>query len=178
MGGTFSRIPARAGETIPPPTTVEIEVALNPGSRYEIDTAGRIRADLLSTQLLPAARRCQQLQLRKGGAKKGSVALEIEIARGEVITVRASSSAGASTMTACLTDAAYALAVPSYTLDDPEAIYLIRYPLHFAPSSKSKDTDAADDASVTVGDDDDGPAKIEVPTDVDDPLGELKERER
>lgn len=188
-GGTFARIaPPGEGELrVDDGVVDEVAQALRPGPLARQDPAERIRTDLLTSQLLPAARRCQQAQLRAGGARQGQLRLEIEIARTEVIAVRATSSAGARKMTDCVTEAAYELKIASYTLEDPDAITLIRYPLRFAPGRSGDDADggaAADgdadaDADVTLDDDDDGgPARVAPPTDVEDPLGGLRERDR
>lgn len=164
-GGTYTRIP-------PPPergiTVPEVRVAdvIDEGARYAIDTAARIRVDLLAPQLLPAARACLQSALGAGGVKPGKILLEIEIARGEVIAVRATGTGGAADLAGCLLDAGYALTVPSYTLTDgPDTIHLIRYPLTFEPS-------AHPDAWVAVAPGD-GPVPIVV-DDVATPLGGLE----
>lgn len=187
-GGTFARIaPPGEGELrVDDGVVDEVAEALRAGPRARQDPAERIRTDLLTSQLLPAARRCQQAQLRAGGSRQGQIRLEIEIARAEVIAVRATSTAGAKKMTDCVSEAAYELKIASYTLEDPEAIHLIRYPLRFAPGRSSRDADgdaAADggadaDADVTLDDDDGGPARVAPPTDVEDPLGGLRERDR
>ncbi|MCB9564512.1 MAG: hypothetical protein H6708_29355 [Kofleriaceae bacterium] len=165
-GGSFSRMPPPGEAAIAAPEEVAVEEVVAPGARYQIDTAGRIRQDLLGAQLVPAARQCQQVSLRAGGHRSARVAMEIQIAQGEVIDVQASSSAASKTLTRCLADAAYQLAVPTYTLaEDPDAVFVIRYPLTFAPAG------AARKDAVTVGDGD-APAPIDAPA-ADDPLGDL-----
>jgi hypothetical protein len=131
------------------PDVVEI------GARYEMDTQSRIRVDLLAPQLLPAAKQCV-----RGSGARGHVALEIEIARGEVIVARADSSTVAESLLSCLRDAAYALTVPTYTLTDgPDTIHLIRYPIQLSTKQ------------LSIGE---GLEPIDIGN-VEDPLGDLSQ---
>lgn len=161
-GGTFARIPPPLEGALVEPDVALLEV-LEVGARYELDIAGRIRADLINPQLLPAARACFDAARVRGAAPTGTISLEIEIAAGEVIAARARST-GAAEMIACLRDAAYALTVPSYTLDDPDAIYVIRYPIEVATKG-----------TVAVGDER-GLEPIDLGDAVDQPLGDLVNR--
>ncbi len=159
-GGTFSRIPPppEAELEVPEP---ELSAVTDPGARYHMDTEGRIRNDLIGPQLLPAAHACFDAARALGAAPTGTVTLEIEVARGEVIAARAQS-IGAPELVACLREAAYTLTVPSYTFDDaPDVIYLIRYPVSFATKG-----------AVAIGDDT-GLDPIDLGDAVDQPLGGL-----
>jgi Mg-chelatase subunit ChlD len=160
-GGTFARIPPPPEAGIPVPEA-RVEDVVAAESRFEMDTAARIRVDLLAPQLLPAAKQCHREVLGQGGVATGTVQLEIEIARGEVIAVRASGATGTGreAVRTCLREAAFALTVPSYTLTDgPDTIHVIRYPVIY----KS--------AEVAVSDDAIGP--IDVSIDTETPLGDL-----
>lgn len=160
-GGTFARIPPppEVGIAVPEARVEEVVAA---ASRYEMDTAARIRVDLLAPQLLPAAKQCKRAARDGGGHARGRVQLDIEIARGEVIAVRASGATGPGkdALHACLREAAFALTVPSYTLTDgPDTIHVIRYPVLYKA------------AEVAVSDDAIGP--IDVSIDTETPLGDL-----
>lgn len=160
-GGTFSRIPPPPEQGIEVPEA-SIEEVVDAGSRFVMDTAARIRVDLLAPQLLPAAKQCHRTVLSGGGVARGTVQLEIEIARGEVIAVRAAGATGTGRAAVhdCLREAAFALTVPTYTLTDgPDTIHLIRYPIVYKA------------ADVAVGDDAIGP--IDVSIDTESPLGDL-----
>jgi hypothetical protein len=160
-GGTFARIPPPPEKGISVPEA-RVEEVVSAGSRFEMDTAARIRVDLLAPQLLPAAKQCHREALNNGGHARGRVQVDVEIARGEVIAVRVSGGAGPGkdTLHGCLREAAFGLTVPSYTLTDgPDTIHVIRYPVLYKA------------AEVAVSDDAIGP--IDVSIDTETPLGDL-----
>ena len=160
-GGTFARIPPPPERDAPvrPATIADV---VDVGARYQLDLAARIRVDLLRPQLLPAVRACVRDALGAGGVKPGRLHLEIEIARGEVMTVRATAAGAPAPLLDCLRDAGYALQVPTYTLaDGADSIHLIRYPIDYRASA------------VAIGDD--APVPIEL-GDTDTPLGDLEPR--
>jgi hypothetical protein len=160
-GGTFARIPPPPETTIDAVPEAHVEDVVEANRRGIMDTAQRIRADLLVPQLMPAAKHCVTESSDGSARKRGRVSLEIEIARGEVIAARTVSSTMPAALQACLRDAAYALSVPTYTLTDgPDTIHLIRYPMDFGSSR------------VAVGDGE-GLEPIDIGIDVDDPLGDL-----
>jgi len=175
-GGTFARIPPPPEEGVRVP---EARVGTGGGGGgggaggggggdyHIVDTATRIRVDLLRPQLLPAVKRCYRDALGRGGVGAGQVLLEIEVARGEVGAVRTSGARLPAALTTCLQDAGYGLTLPSYTLvDGPDTIHLIRYPITYKAAADR-------DAGVVIGEDGE-----RVPIDLGDaaatPLGGLR----
>jgi hypothetical protein len=88
----------------------------------------------LTTRVLPRARVCYNRGLTRHPFQSGRVVLEIEVGKGEVMLARtkeADLSEGDAKLLDCMTEAAWALDIPSGKLDDQ--IYRLRYPLRLIP---------------------------------------------
>jgi hypothetical protein len=80
---------------------------------------------------LPRIRHCYERMLRGDSKLEGSLTLEVELARGEVLSARARDVRGLpEKLSECAAEAAYAIRIPRVALgDEPEARVVARYPL-------------------------------------------------
>jgi Mg-chelatase subunit ChlD len=171
-GGPFTRVPAPA--------------ELAPGHRFEpfaprslaarsTATSGSLPPDVvksfLNQQLVPRARGCLARALAGGRAVSGTLRVELELTRGEMMAARiAAGSLADAVLGPCVVDAAYDLVVPATALgSEPDPIYLVRYPLRF---------ETRGDQPITILGDADSAQPIDpgITIDVEDPMGDLRRK--
>jgi hypothetical protein len=93
----------------------------------------------LTTRVMPRARVCYNRALTRNPLQSGRVVLEMEVGKGEVMLARTKETdLGVSDekLIECMTEAAWALDIPSGKLDDQ--IYRLRYPLRLVPPEDGK----------------------------------------
>jgi len=171
-GGPFTRIapppelaPDHAFRAVEaPPTSTAVRASAGDLPRDAVER-------MLNQQLVPRARECMQRLLATRTRIDGTLRLELELSRGEILAAAVSPRGlDHPVLTPCVLDAAYALNVPATALgDDPDPIYVVRYPLRF---------ETRGDQVITVLGDADSAEPIDtgVHVDADDPLGTLPER--
>lgn len=105
----------------------------------------------LTTRVLPRARTCYNRALNRLPTQGGRVMLEIEVGKGEVMLAR-TKEADLDTpdpkLVKCMTEAAWALDIPSGKLDDQ--IYRLRYPLNLIAPEEGKLTGSVTQLSDDV----------------------------
>lgn len=94
----------------------------------------------LRDQLAPRLRICYRDALRSDARLSGSLEIELEIARGEVMAVNLTGDHFPETMIGCIASAGYGLTTPTYELGGlPDTIYVARKPVTFDPPTTPSD---------------------------------------
>lgn len=162
-GGPFTRVaPSGEGRLEAHPPRVRMGTVQ---LRGELDA--RLIHGMIETGLVPRARVCFQPLLLQQRESEGTIHLDLELARGEVTTVRVARSDFPPEIGLCILDAAYQLDVPRTVTDDlPDTVYVVHYPLTFRSL-------AAGEVILPGDADSDEPVDTGVHVDPDQPLGNL-----
>jgi hypothetical protein len=171
-GGPFTRVPAPAelapGHQFEPfaPRSLAVRTATAGGS-----LPADVVKSFLNQQLVPRARGCLARALAGGRPVTGTLRVELELTRGEMMAARiAPGSLSDAVLGPCVIDAAYDLAVPATAVgSEPDPIYLVRYPLRF---------ETRGDQPITILGDADSAQPIDpgIKVDVEDPMGDLRRK--
>ena len=171
-GGPFTRIPPppelERGHRFEPFTTRPIELR---SQRAAGSLPPDVVRSMLTQQLVPRARGCLARALAGGRRVQGTLTVELQLTRGEMMAAAAPGPLDPALVT-CVVDAAYDLTVPAYaTGGEPDPIYLVRYPLRFETRGN--------EAITILGDADSAePIDTGVKVDIDDPMGNLRSKPR
>jgi hypothetical protein len=172
-GGPFTRVPAPA--ELAPGHLFEPFAPRSLAARSTAATSGSLPPDVvksfLNQQLVPRARGCLARALAGGRAVSGTLRVELELTRGEMMAARiAAGSLADAVLGPCVVDAAYDLVVPATAIgSEPDPIYLVRYPLRF---------ETRGDQPITILGDADSAQPIDpgIKIDVEDPMGDLRRK--